>query len=871
MKLLQNIVNRLRGEWALSIRRQLAWSFSLVALAIILISGYFLYSYQRHFQYAQGTQSAQELAQALAVSSTSWVLANDLVGLQEILQGAGNVAGIRFIVVLSPKGEVLASTLPEYIDRYFSDAISQRLLTQPAHPQILQDEANLIDVAAPVVTGNRLAGWVRVVLTRDKANANLREVAVAGFAIASLLVLMIVLISIWLAGRLTRGLGRLSDVANDAEHGRAFRREDSARPDEVGVLARHLYRMLDAREAEEKAKNESEARFQAVFNNAAIGLAQVSTAGRFMQINQAFCKIIGYTQEEVLLQDFTFQRITFADDLAADMNYVNKLRSGELDSYTLEKRYIRKDGTLVWVNLSVSLLRDDAGHPLYFISAVLDSTEWKRAEEELKRYKDHLEEEVQQRTNELVLARDAAEAANRAKSVFLSNMSHELRTPLNAILGFSSMMHLDKMLSEDQRENLDIINRSGEHLLTLINDVLEMAKIEAGRVQVEIAPFDLGNLVRDVTDMMHLRAQEKGLQLLIDQSSEFPRYIKGDEARLRQVLINLVGNAVKFTPNGGITLRFGMKPHTTPQRLLIEVEDSGIGINAADQLRIFDPFIQVGELSEQQGTGLGLTITRQFVQLMGGEISVTSSPGAGSTFRVELPAEEVEAADISRPEKVEIGEVTGLAAGQPEYRILIVEDQLENQLLLSKLMKNLGFQVKVAQNGQQGVALFQSWQPQLIWMDRRMPVMDGLEATRRIRELPGGKEVKIVAVTASAFMEQRAEMLAAGMNEFVRKPYRFKEIYECLTRQLGVQYTYADMPQQAEDVRLSAEMLAELPSPLRRELRAALESLDEARINAAIEQITDARLHKTLSYLADNFDYPAILNALEPDQMVNVI
>ncbi|MDO8206530.1 MAG: ATP-binding protein [Gallionella sp.] len=474
---------------------------------------------------------------------------------------------------------------------------------------------------------------------------------------------------------------------------------------------------------------------------------------------------------------------------------------------------------------------------------------------------------------QLEKARDEAEAANKAKSVFLANMSHELRTPLNAILGFSSMMRKDPLLQHEQRENLDIINRSGEHLLTLINDVLEMAKIEAGRVQLENAPFDLGGMVRDVTDMMHMRAQEKGLRLLVDQSSEFPRYIKGDEARLRQILINLVGNAVKFTQQGGVTVRFGMKPNVPLKRLLIEVEDTGPGIKPEDQDKIFEPFVQVEEIAAQKGTGLGLTITRQFIQLMGGTISIESTQGKGSTFRVELPVNMVAAADVVKPETTVKGDVVGMAPGQPEYRILIVEDQLENQLLLTRLMESIGLPVKVAENGELALELFQSWQPHLIWMDRRMPVMDGLEAARRIRQLPGGTDVKIVAVTASAFMEQRDEMLRAGMDDFVRKPYRFNEVYETLSKQLGLQYVYSDT--EAEDVNevvLTGQMLAALPPELQCELRDALESLDGERISAVILQVAslDPKLHKTLSHLAENFDYPAILKALQTNQPVNV-
>ena len=585
----------------------------------------------------------------------------------------------------------------------------------------------------------------------------------------------------------------------------------------------------------------------------------------FVRFNKAGESLLGYSRGELIgKNDHDFFPKEQADFfLSKDREIIDSGKLLDIPDELISTRFL---GQRCLHTRKIPIFADD-GSPLYLLGISEDITARKQAEEQLRKYKDHLEEEVQQRTSDLVLALNAAEAANRAKSAFLSSMSHELRTPMNAILGFSSLMRKDPLLSPEQRENLDIINRSGDHLLTLINDVLEMARIEAGRVRVESAPIDLGVLVRDVTDMMHVRAQEKGLQLLVDQSSEFPRYIKGDEARLRQVLINLVGNAVKFTPHGGVTVRFGMKPNAMPQRLLIEVEDSGIGIKPEDQQKIFEPFVQLGQMATQQGTGLGLTLTRQFVQLMGGIVSVESAPGKGSIFRVELPVDKVAAADVAKPENVGKGEIVGLAPGQPEYRILIVEDQLESQLLLAKLMKNAGFQVQVAENGEQGVQLFRDWRPHLIWMDRRMPVMDGLEAAQRIRELPGGKEVKIVAVTASAFTEQRDEMLNAGMDEFVRKPYRFNEIYECLTRQLGVQYAYADerATEEAEAAPLTAEMLAVLPPELRRELHDALESLESERISAVIQQVAphDAKLHRTLSHLVENFDYPAILGALQ--------
>ncbi|QPK64796.1 response regulator [Methylomonas sp. LL1] len=554
------------------------------------------------------------------------------------------------------------------------------------------------------------------------------------------------------------------------------------------------------------------------------------------------------------------------DDLARGDREVAAAISGEKPLDT-EFRVCWPNGEVRYIKAVAKVFRDGGGKPLRMLGTNIDITELKRAEAELDQYRQHLEQLVEHRTLELLTAKEAAEAANRAKSVFLANMSHELRTPLNAILGFSNMMRKNTRLEQSERDNLDIINRSGEHLLSVINDVLEMAKIETGRIRFEEVPFDLGGMVSDTSDMLAARARKKGLQLLIDQTSPFPRFIIGDQGHLRQILINLLENAIKFTLQGSVTLRLGIKQNATAH-LAIEVEDTGPGIPLEDQPRIFEPFVQLGEHGINQGTGLGLTITRQFVQMMGGSLMLESEPGKGSVFRVELPLKEAREADvIPKPVQQTQGEVVSLAPGQPDYRILIVEDQLENRQLLTQLMESVGFQVKLAENGEQGVQLFLSWRPHLIWMDRRMPVMDGLEATRSIRKLPGGKEVRIVAVTSSAFMEQRDEMLNAGMDDLVRKPYRFNEIYQCLTRQLGVQFIHAQaQPEKAvETMPLTAQMLSVLPPSMCQELQDTLKSLDAERIAELIEQVAsyDANLRKTLAQLVDNFDYLAILKVLQ--------
>lgn len=461
-------------------------------------------------------------------------------------------------------------------------------------------------------------------------------------------------------------------------------------------------------------------------------------------------------------------------------------------------------------------------------------------------------------------AQELAEAANKAKSVFLASMSHELRTPLNAILGFSNLMRGDPAITKEQRENLDIINRSGEHLLNLINDVLDMAKIEAGRIVLDIKPFDLAALLREVAAMMRVRAEEKGLKVLLEQSAALPQFITADSDKLRQIIINLVGNAIKFTQQGGVSLRVSLQHANDMPRLQIEVEDSGVGIDKENLTRIFQPFVQVGKSATQEGTGLGLSIVQEYLDLMGGSIDVESEPNRGTLFRLNLPVQIAQAADVPQDEIANGGGVA-LAPGQPEYRVLIVEDQQENWLLLRHLLEEAGFVTEVAKNGAEGVEMFLSFRPHFIWMDRRMPVMDGLEATQRIRALAEGTAVKIAAVTASAFSEQREEMLAVGMDDFVRKPYRTMEIFDCMARLLGVKFTCRHQAPIEAEAAFSAETAVKLPVELRRELTNALIVGNTEQLAGLLQRIErlDAGLAKGLNVYLQSFNYLPILNVLE--------
>ncbi len=468
----------------------------------------------------------------------------------------------------------------------------------------------------------------------------------------------------------------------------------------------------------------------------------------------------------------------------------------------------------------------------------------------------------------LKIAKEAAERANASKSVFLANMSHELRTPLNAILGFSQLMQNNPAIPESELEHVDIISRSGSHLLELINDVLDMSKIEAGRLQLEPEDFDLGKLVRDVTDMMRVRAEEKGLQLILDQGSDFPRFTHGDSARLRQVFINLLGNAIKFTNSGGVTLRLDAEGDGNGGLILRgEVQDTGIGIKPEDIEQIFLPFEQLAESVSQKGTGLGLAITRQFVEMMQGDIGAESTPGKGSRFHFKIPVEKAKG-EVAIRAAAEERRVTGLEPGQREYRILVVEDQPESQLLLKQLLEQIGFSVQIAENGKKAIEAFQDWDPHFIWMDRRMPVMDGLTATRAIRELPGGQNVKIVALTASVFKEEKHEVLEAGCDDFVWKPYRSWEIFDCLARHLGVKYIYQEeikpSPTPQMDTNRLQAAVARLPAELAGKLRQASGELNSAKMVELLTQTTghDDALARALTSCLDAFDFQTIQEIL---------
>ncbi|MBT9316697.1 PAS domain-containing protein [Leptothoe spongobia] len=449
---------------------------------------------------------------------------------------------------------------------------------------------------------------------------------------------------------------------------------------------------------------------------------------------------------------------------------------------------------------------------------------------------EHTQREALVRQNiALETAIQAAEQASRVKGQFLANMSHELRTPLNAILGFAQIMQRTlqndpQRFQQESAEHLQIIQNSSDHLLTLINDILDMSKIEAGQINVNLQPFNLHNLLQAIEAMFHARALEKSLTLKCKRAPEVPKYIQTDEAKLRQILINLVDNAIKFTHRGSITIRVWGQ-----QDLQMAVEDTGQGIHPEELDYLFDAFYQAEAGRQTQGgTGLGLAISQTYVKLLGGNLSVNSSLTQGSVFQFTIPITVIEHPNNSMNESYLT--VVRLASDQPNYRILVVEDKWASRTLLMKLLESTGFNVRGAANGKDALEIWETWQPHLIWMDMRMPVMDGYEATQRIRSHTRGQATAIIALTASALESEKQIVLSAGCDDFIRKPLQDKIIFEKLQQHLGVKYIYA---QQTSSPFHTSDHLPQItPAQLSRQPQAWLQQLNSAASLADAEWVS---------------------------------
>jgi PAS domain S-box-containing protein len=856
----------------------------------------------------------EALAQSLSTSTAGWIAASDISGLQEIVDTQRRYPELLFAMAVDKHGRVLAHTDQSLRGQYLLDLpnkIEQTMMTKTP---------TMVDVAVPATLGGMHVGWIRVGIGQKDSTEKLMEFTRSGIIYAVSAILLGSIIA-WIMGRqITRRLYAVKETIDAVRSGNRLSRSPITGSDEAAVIAREFNAMLDELAERDVELCASEKKFRHIIDTASEGIWVLGTDARTTFVNARMPVMLGYSDEDMIgrpLTDFMFE-----EDAADHIRIMEIIRQGLPAHY--ERRFLHKYGHTVWTLASAAPIFDDKQHFDGAFAMFTDITARKLTEEELERYRDHLEQLVEDRTNELQVARRQADTANQAKSDFLANMSHEIRTPMNAMIGLTQLA-LDTRLTVQQRDYLTKVLSASRALLGILNDILDYSKIEADRIEIEAIDFCLEDILRATGDLFSVRADEKGVELFIDIARDVPDRLVGDPLRLAQVINNLVGNAIKFTEQGEIHVRVDVMEKTVDSTCLrIAVRDTGIGMTAEQAARLFQPFMQADSSVTRKfgGSGLGLTICKRLMELMDGEISLSSEPGRGSTFSFTLrlglsiaPAVTLHGLQIMRTLVVDDQEtsllimrslleswhfqvttadsgvealrlfkaaqeqeepfnlllmdwkmpgmsgldtaqairmtITGeqkthppivmmvTAFGREELlkasdeikvdavlakpvtqsslfnaliqlqnrdqsqalpvtdifaatratlssirgaRILLVEDNELNQQVAKEFLAKGFLTVTIANNGQKALEMVQQNEFDAVLMDLHMPVMDGFEATRRIRDLPAGKNLPIIAMTAAAMSQDREACTEAGMNDHVAKPVDPQELANALTR-----------------------------------------------------------------------------------------
>ncbi len=565
--------------------------------------------------------------------------------------------------------------------------------------------------------------------------------------------------------------------------------------------------------ASSRSLEDREQRLHALVATTVDGVMIIDAAGTVQDYNPACERLFGYQADEVVGRNV--KMLMPSPYQEEHDQYLLRYRTTGVKRIIGIGREVegrRKDGTTFPMELSVGEARPGGGRQV-FVGIIRDISARKAAEFSLR------------------LAKEQAESASRAKSVFLANMSHEIRTPMNAVLGYTQLIETDPGLPEKHRRSLKAIRVAGNHLISLIDDILDLSKIEAGAMALNLRDFDLGDLTDDLSEMFRMRCEQKRLAWRADARIE-DRAVRGDDRKLRQVLINLLGNAVKFTDRGQI----GLVVEQRGRRYAFHVQDSGPGISDAARERIFEPFQQAEEGDAKGGTGLGLAITKRQIELMGGNLSLDSTPGEGCRFSFDLELAPAEGA--LTPARGAQGP-TRLAKGQ-QVRALVVDDVEDNREVLSGLLARAGLDVATANDGAQALERIEQQRPDIVFMDVRMPVMDGLSAVLKLRERWPRESIVCVAITASGLLRQRSVYLDAGFDDFIGKPFLFETICDCMARHLHVELDREPTAEVPADAALPAPDLvsARLPDRLRERLLAAAEINALSEIESVIEELT---------------------------------
>ena len=631
-------------------------------------------------------------------------------------------------------------------------------------------------------------GEVRVVLSRAVAERAFAQARTAIVAMTVAVVVALYAATLVLLKRMVRGpINRLEEMVDRIAGGDFDARCVVESGDEIGRLAGRVNAMAERLHESTHRLRDSESKYRGIVENALEGIFQLDRHGRLTEANPAMAHLLGHATPAALMWAVNDHGATRMFSQAQTDSLFETLAS-EGKVVGLELQLSRADGEPIWVQLNARGVGGNNGDPECLEGLLTDITARKQVMEDLRSRRDQLEQAVAERTAQLVEAKERAEVASRAKSTFLANMSHELRTPLNGILGFAQVLRRTSASDERLSAGLSTIQRCGEHLLTLINDVLDLAKIESGRFDVLPEVVDLGKLLDELHATFLLEAERKKLQLEVERPVALAKVVV-DGKRLRQVLMNLVSNALKFTDTGRICLRVERlaAEQSHHARLRFTVRDTGIGIASEDLQRIFKPYEQAGDrLRRGLGTGLGLALSRQLVTQMGGDLRVKSKPMRGSTFCFELSlplAHDIEADEPA------VGTIVTYA-GQRTL-VLVADDIDVNRSVLCEMLDLYGFEVAQARDGHEVIELALSLRPALVLMDIWMPRVDGLEAMRHLRDRLGTHCMPIIAVSASAGDEERQQARLAGAADFLAKPVMHGELLATLGRHLQLEWVYA--------------------------------------------------------------------------------
>lgn len=772
---MRNDLNATNGKFSdISIKKKLILALMIVSSVGVLIAGGLLIIFELVNLKKSMLQDITSLTNVVADNSKGALSFADRIDARAVLLSLESESSIKLAIIYDSNENVFSSYLR-------SDMSKERLYSEiEKHTGFYKD---YLSSYQKITLSDDVIGYVYLQSDTERVTSFLQRSFAALLFVVILAIGIVYVLSRKMQSVLLDPLIDLACVARDITNNfdysiRAYKHGN----DELGELTDDFNNMLDQIEQRDKALTESELRFRDFYNHATDEIYVIDVNGNFINVNKSACEKLGYTHDEIMklnvrqiIKEFTVNLQAVMDDLE------------ESGSRIFNEEHIRKNGTVYPVESNVGLIR--LGDERMLLAMSRDITERKEVERKLKEAYEILEDKVEERTMELkesnLLLQDAkekAETANQAKSMFLANMSHEIRTPMNAVIGFTELLEKTTLTSE-QGNFLRSIKSGGQSLLSIINDILDLSKIEAGKIKLNIAPVRLRSIFNDLEQIFKLPVTRKGLEFKLEITQNIPSGIMTDEVRLKQILLNLLGNALKFTDEGSVCVSAEVELHDDKKHADIEiaVKDTGIGISEDFKESIFNIFEQQDGLSTRKygGTGLGLAISKKLAAMLNGEIKVESVEGEGSCFRLKLADVELTDYEVEIEDDYDIKNLHFDPAV-----ILVADDVVANRDLLKSSFKRKSFTVYEAANGLEAVSMAEKYKPDIIFMDVRMPEMDGIEAAKTIKRNEQLKNIPVVAITASALETEEKELRRTYFDHYLRKPCSMTVLYRVLAEYL---------------------------------------------------------------------------------------